>query len=343
MIASLCLEIEMNREFFQEGNIETIYFGGGTPSLLPVTEVEGLLKSITSTFSVSNNPEITFELNPDDAEPAYLEALLKLGINRLSIGFQSFDNAELRWMNRSHDAAQNRTAIIAARKSGFSNISVDLIFGSKFQTLGGWKHTLQETIALRPAHISAYQLTIENDTVLGRRVHKKQEPIPDSDLCASMFEILMDEAEVAGYHQYEISNFSKPGFHSRHNSSYWNNSRYLGIGPSAHSYNGENRMVNPKSNALYMHNVQKGLPIYATENLSPNEKYNEYVLTRLRTSGGCNCGEIEKLFGKEYREHFETRAARHGCFVSIHEKTISLTRKGKFFADGIASDLFLIP
>lgn len=341
MTSAMCEEIAARKEYLADKNLKSVYFGGGTPSLLTHAEVEKLLGTISEHFTLTQNAEITFELNPEDANPEYLKAIRKAGVNRLSVGLQSFSDEELKWMNRAHSAAESVQCIAQARAAGFENISIDLIYGSRFQTEETWRATLDKAFALDVPHVSLYNLTIEGRTKLYNQLQKSQEPEVDSGLSARLFDILMDETAMHGFEHYEISNFCKPGFMAVHNSNYWRGEHYLGIGPAAHSYNGEARRFNVKSNTRYLQALQSGEKYWDEETLSTDDKYNEYVLTRLRTSWGCTVAEIAQLFGEKYAAHFVERVRNKGEYINDNKGKITLTRKGKHFADGLASDLFI--
>jgi oxygen-independent coproporphyrinogen-3 oxidase len=303
-------------------------------------EVEKILKTAHAAFEVENNAEITFELNPEDADPEYLSAIRKLGVNRLSIGLQSFNDEELKWMNRAHSAQQSVDCISNAKKAGFENISVDLIYGSKFQSEESWRDALQKVFDLNVAHISSYNLTIEGKTKLYSLLQQKAEPEVDSELSSRLFDILMEETSKAGYMHYEISNFCKPGSMAVHNSSYWKGAHYLGVGPAAHSYNEVSRSFNVRSNSQYLQCIEEGKPYFEEEELTDKDKYNEYVLTRLRTNWGCDLDEMKKLFDGEFVAHFLKQVRNHKNKIEIKGHIITLTKTGKHFADGIAADLF---
>lgn len=342
LVDAICSEIAVHAAYLEEKQLQSVYFGGGTPSVLSAGEIERILAAANKAFSIDEQAEITFELNPEDASFAYLSDLKKAGINRLSVGLQSFNDAELKWMNRMHSAVQSKKCIADAQHAGFENISIDLIYGSHHQSRESWRDTLHEAFSLDVQHISSYNLTVEAKTPLDHFIRKKAEQAPDHDLGSALFDILMEETSLHGYDQYEISNFSRPGFRAVHNSNYWKGEFYLGIGPSAHSYNGASRRYNVKSNAQYIKGIQSGHPIFEEEILSANDKYNEFVMTRLRTSWGCNTEEIRLLFGEEFLSHFLQQAARHKHLLQIHENNVTLTQQGRHFADGIASDLFRI-
>ena len=332
-----------NRQHYLENEVVTsVYFGGGTPSLLAISELKQILASVHANFIVAENAEITFELNPEDAELTYLKEIKKLGINRLSIGLQSFNEAELKWMNRAHSAQQNYTSIKTAQAAGFDNISIDLIYGSKFQTAESWKETLHTAFSLNTQHISSYNLTVEGRTQLHQLVKEKKETDVDSDLSSQLFDVLMEETEKNGFIQYEISNFCKPGFMALHNSNYWKGFSYLGVGPSAHSYNTISRRFNARSNAQYIQTLEEDKPFYEEEILTPNDLYNEYILTRLRTEWGCDMEDMRNTFEEKYTTHFlkQIESYKQKNFIDIKRNIITLNNQGKHFADGIASDLF---
>ncbi|HKC67103.1 MAG TPA: radical SAM family heme chaperone HemW [Bacteroidia bacterium] len=342
LVDAICEEINSRHNYLESQTVNSIYFGGGTPSLLSPEELEQILATIHSNFVVNKKAEVTFELNPEDAEIIYLRAIKRLGINRLSIGLQSFDEDELKWMNRAHNAQQNFDCIKIAQQAGFDNISIDLIYGSKFQTIGTWKKTLQTAFELNTQHISSYNLTVENRTQLQHLIKEKKEKEVDSETSSQLFDILMEETKKNGFNQYEISNFCKPDFMAQHNSNYWKGLSYLGIGPSAHSYNGISRRFNVRSNAQYIQAIEGSKTFYEEEILTANDKYNEYILTRLRTEWGCDVLEIQNDFGKKYYAYFlsQLELYKQKNFVEIKQNTITLTKQGKHFADGIASDLF---
>ena len=341
LVQAICKEISSRKEYLKNETVNSIYFGGGTPSLLSLLELEQILTTIHDHFVVVEKAELTFELNPEDAETNYLEHIRKLGINRLSIGLQSFNEEELKWMNRAHTARQNFECIKMAHTAGFDNISIDLIYGSKFQTTESWIDTLHTAFSLNTQHISSYNLTVENRTKLQQLIKEKKEQDIDSETSSQLFDILMEEAEKNGFKQYEISNFSKPGFMALHNSNYWKGFSYLGIGPSAHSYNGISRRFNVRSNARYIQALEEDKLFYEEEILTPKDLYNEYILTGLRTEWGCNMQEIETMFGKKYAEYFLKQLEKHKKFIDSKQNTITLNKQGRHFADGIAADLFI--
>jgi oxygen-independent coproporphyrinogen-3 oxidase len=342
LVNAICKELTDRKDYLENKPVKSLYFGGGTPSLLSLSELEQILETVNLKFTPDKKAEITFELNPEDADLTYLQEIKKLGVNRLSIGLQSFEDAELTWMNRAHNAQQNFDCITKARQAGFDNISIDLIYGSKFQTPESWRKTLQTAFGLNTQHISSYNLTVESRTQLQHLIKEKKEKEVDSELSAQLFDMLIEETEKAGFTQYEISNFCKPGFPAAHNSNYWKGLWYLGIGPSAHSYNGVSRRFNVRSNAPYIQAVENNKVFYEEEILTANDKYNEYILTRLRTEWGCDTEEMRNLFGEKYIVFFLKQIEPYiqKKLVTINQNTVTLSKQGKHFADGIASDLF---
>ena len=340
LVDAICREISQRKYYLKDKDLKSVYFGGGTPSTLTVEEVKKILFAVSTNFLIDKNAEITFELNPEDAAPEYLSAIRNAGINRLSIGLQSFDEEELKWMNRAHTAQQSVDCVVNARKAGFENISVDLIYGSRFQNEETWNKTLHKVFELNVPHISSYNLTIEGKTKLSSLLQQKSEPEVDSALSSRLFDILMAETAKHGFEHYEISNFCKPGFMAVHNSSYWKGAHYLGVGPAAHSYNGVSRSFNVKSNTQYIQNLESEKSYWEDEILSDKDKYNEYILTRLRTSWGCDWNEMERIFDKKFMEHFKNKLAEHKEHIVIFRGVVTLNQAGKHFADGIAADLF---
>lgn len=342
LIRALCLELDMQRNYLENESLETIYLGGGTPSLLSGQDLQTLFNAIHKNFSVSN-PEITLEANPDDLSAQKITLIKDAGVNRLSIGVQSFDDGVLKFLNRAHSGSEASQCLEVARRAGFDNISIDLIYAIPGQDNSLWKKNLDKVIGLSPPHISAYTLTIEEKTVFGRQQKKGVFKTESDEVAAVQMEMLMDELDHAGYEQYEISNFCKPGFYSRHNSSYWQQKKYLGIGPSAHSYNGESRQFNVSNNAIYVRSMAKGKIPCETEVLSRANKINEYLLTTLRTTWGCSLSYLRSALA------FDLLNERHEAIASLEEfelmtrkqDILVLTKKGRLLADKIASDLFI--
>lgn len=325
--------------------IDTIYFGGGTPGLLPPPLLEKILSAVYKRFQVQAGAEITLETNPDDHSPEKLMAWQQMGINRLSIGVQSFYEDDLRWMNRVHNATQSLQAIQAAQDAGFSNLTIDLIYGTPGLTDERWLHNLQQAIDLQVQHLSCYALTVEPKTALEVQIRKGKLPAVSTDQQATQFLLLTDWAAQAGFEHYEISNLAQPGHRSRHNSAYWQGKPYWGFGPSAHSYNGQaRRWWNIANNALYQKGLENGLPIAEEETLTPAQQLNEYVMTALRTLEGIQLTDNRWLGADEKLQQQTLRSARkwqqQGKLL-LHPTTIQLTREGRLYADGIAADLFV--
>ncbi|WP_111594620.1 radical SAM family heme chaperone HemW [Chitinophaga dinghuensis] len=343
MVKSILQEIELQQHYLGNDTIHTVYFGGGTPSLLSREELQSILDKLRQYFSIAPDAEITLEANPDDLDAAKLQELKSLGINRLSIGVQSFHEADLQWMNRAHNSTQAKECIIQAKAAGFNNITIDLIYGGPGLSDEGWKQNVQEAISLGIPHLSCYALTVEPGTALDSFIRKKKMEAVDPERAARHFEMLMTWMEEAGYEHYEISNFALPGWHSQHNSSYWKGLSYLGLGPSAHSFNGHSRQWNVANNALYIKSIGAGKIPFELETLSVEMQFNEYIMTSLRTKAGCDLGWVEERFGVDLAKQLTMQSQRYlakGWMVQ-QGTHIRLTQAGRLFADGIAADLFL--
>lgn len=342
MIAAISKELLLQKDYLQSETVETIYFGGGTPSLLTSTEIKSILDTIRSIHRISANAEITLEANPDDLTPLRLTEFREAGINRLSIGIQTFNTEQLKSLNRIHDGTAAVKSFNDARDAGFNNISIDLMYSLPGETMADWKQDILQAISLNPEHISCYSLTIEEKTAFGKwAAAGKLKPEPD-EVSARHLELLMDELHRAGYEHYEISNFAKPGFYSNHNSNYWRGVTYLGVGPSAHSFNGGSRQFNISNNHAYVKALQAETIPFEKEILSRENKINEYILTTLRTSRGTDLAFLKSL-------HEYDLAAEHGEYVSrllnkqlvtLENHILKLTNTGKLLADKISSDLF---
>lgn len=344
LVECIIAEIEMRKNYLSDKTIQTIYFGGGTPSLLSEKETFLILEKIFKTYKVSNDSEITLECNPDDLSELKLKELKRAEINRLSIGLQSFNEEELKWMNRAHTAKESEASVKRAQDKGFENITIDLIYGSKFSTLGNWKNTLNKAIELSVSHISSYNLTIEDKTKLGHDFKVKKEQAVDEEKSAELFLEMVDRLEKNNFIQYEISNFGKEGFFSQHNSNYWKGIHYIGIGPSAHSFDGVSRQWNIANNNAYIKHIsEKKETYFEKETLTETERFNEYVLTTLRTIWGIDLNYLKKNFNSDFVSAFlkqvetylknETIVLKDNCYV--------LTNSGKLLADRIASELFV--
>jgi len=344
MVDAMVSELEQRLGYLSDKRIETIYFGGGTPSILNERDLGKLFEAVHAHYDVAGNAEITLECNPDDLSNAVLHGLKSLGVNRLSIGLQSFDEAELRWMNRAHTAAESEASVKRAQDKGFENITIDLIYGSKFQSLSDWKRTLRKAIDLQVKHISAYNLTIEDKTKLGRDYAASKEPAINDEKSAEFFLEMIGILEKEDFVHYEISNFGKPDFFSRHNSNYWKGIPYMGLGPSAHSFDGSTRQWNIANNPVYMKHVfDKSLSFFEREELSANDRFNEYMLTGLRTMWGVSAAYITSHFEQEFYFHFlnAVKPYLERGLVLETNGAYTLTRDGKLLADRIASELFI--
>jgi len=344
MIECIIKEIETRVAYLNNKTISSIYFGGGTPSILNKKELQSILNTIYTNFTVTENVEITLECNPDDLNDNKLVDFKKAGINRLSIGIQSFDNADLQFMNRSHNAQEAELCVELATKHGFQNITIDLIYGLPNQSVEAWEKNLDKMFRLGVNHFSAYALTIEPKTALKHLIDKKKiNPIDDA-ISVQHFNALVQLAEKNGFVQYEISNFGKEDSFSQHNTAYWKGIHYLGIGPSAHSYNGTSRQWNIASNKQYIQKVNTKKDYFEIEILTMEQQYNEYLFTSLRTIWGVKNKIIKSSFGKKIQTHFLIGIEKWLRKDYIEEKngTYNLTKNGKAFADAIASDLFIV-
>lgn len=342
LIAALVKEIQLRKEELT-GTVETIYFGGGTPSLLKNSELQLLLDEVYANFEVSENPEITLEANPDDLTEKLIYQLALSPINRLSIGVQSFFEEDLKLMNRAHNAEEAEKCIQLA-KEHFSNISIDLIYGIPEMTHERWLANVEKALALNIPHLSCYALTVEPKTALENFIKKGIVPPVEDDVAQEHHRLLVEKTEAAGYENYEFSNFSKSGWHSKNNTAYWQGKPYLGIGPSAHSYDGGRRSWNVASNSVYIKKIEAAELPLERETLSTKDKYNEYVMTRLRTANGISIQEVSKAFGVPYKDYLLQQAAQHIASELLEHKNerLIVTKKGKFLTDGISSDLFLV-
>jgi len=342
LVDALCKELVLRKNEIL-GRVETIYFGGGTPSLLSQEELEIIFKTIYENYTIIENPEITLEANPDDLSRQKLEQLAKSPINRLSIGIQSFFEEDLKFMNRAHNAEEAENSIKKAKKY-FKNISIDLIYGVPGMSNVRWKQNIEKALSFEILHISSYALTVEPKTALDTFIKKGLVPPVDDALAEQHFFTLMETLQTNDFVQYELSNFGKEGFFSRNNTAYWQGKTYLGIGPSAHSYDGKNRSWNVKNNSLYINSIEKGNLPSETETLSITDCYNEYVMTGLRTIWGLSLTRVELDFGKKYKEYLLLQALKHleENLLYLDGDLLLVTKKGKFLSDGLASDLFLL-
>ncbi len=343
MVAALCEELRFRESELKNTLVETIYFGGGTPSILRPAQINQLIDAVYEHYPVCENPEITLEANPDDLTPVTIEALGESRINRLSIGVQSFFDADLTLMNRAHTNAQAMSCITLSRKR-FPNISIDLIYGIPGMDDDRWRKNLEIALSLDVPHISSYALTVEDKTALKRFIDKGIVAAPDDEQAQRQFHILLDTMESHGYANYEFSNFGKPGFFSQNNTAYWTGKHYLGIGPSAHSFNGTHRGWNINNNAKYIKSIQAGALPIEREALSLVDRYNEYIMTGLRTIYGVSMEKVSREFGVHVKDYMMQQAQEHltNHLLYIDGDLLLVTRKGKFLSDGIASDLFML-
>ncbi len=347
LLAALLKETALQQDYLSSEIVETIYFGGGTPSLLTISDLQSQLDKVGETFHVLNDAEITLEANPDDITEEKLTGWKEIGINRLSIGVQSFFEEDLAWMNRAHNAKQAIDNLQLAIKQ-FDNITIDLIYGHPLLTNEKWKQNADRVIALNIPHISCYALTVEPKTPLHKMILEKKREDVQQEKQAEQFLMLMQWLEDAGYEHYEISNFAKPGFRSRHNSSYWQGKKYLGLGPSAHSFDGKIRQWNIANNTIYIESLAKDKIPFEKEMLTPAQQLNEYIMTSLRTVEGLDLERVESSeFGVQSPDPIATGfGVRTQKFIDagkmiLKENKLILTKEGKLFADGIAAELFV--
>ncbi|MBO9682884.1 MAG: radical SAM family heme chaperone HemW [Flavisolibacter sp.] len=341
LVKALVKEAEKEKDYLQGEKINTIYFGGGTPSILEVSDLEFLISGLFKNYPVSADAEITLEANPDDITTDKLKAWKGIGINRLSIGIQSFFEEELKWMNRAHNAQQAIGNLQLARKE-FGNITIDLIYGSPLLTDEMWKQNVDRAIAFEIPHLSCYALTVEEKTPLYKLINTEKTADVDNEKQARQFLLLMQWLREKGYEHYEVSNFAKPGFRSRHNSSYWKGEKYLGLGPSAHSYNGMERRWNVANNNLYIKGINENCPEREKETLTSAQKLNEFIMISLRTKEGMDLTGLEKEFGPKEKDRIKSKIEKfkNNNLICINNSFIQLTDEGMLRADGIASELF---
>ena len=335
-------ELEMRKDYLGSELIDTVYLGGGTPSLLDLHYLSEIRNQVHSLYQVSSDAEWTLEANPDDLEQKYLFDLQKAGFNRISIGTQSFDENILSYLNRRHNAQQSVRSVILAREAGFQNISVDLIYGIPGLSKEAWERSVDMVIDLNVEHLSAYHLTYHEGTVLYQRLRDgKLREVPD-EISLEQYHYLIHALKDAGYEHYEVSNFAKPGYFSRHNSAYWRERKYLGIGPSAHSYDGVSRQWNIRSNQQYVSLINSGKMYYNKENLSEIDRYNDYIITSLRTIWGIDQRRIFENYSKQLTEHFQAALKKYQKTDFLYEENfvIRLSEEGIFVSDRIIEDFF---
>ena len=343
MVLALAKEIELCKGESQYEIIETIYFGGGTPSVLTIDDIRFLINSVYEHYQVVENPEITLEANPDDLDNEIIIQYANSPINRLSIGVQSFFEDDLQLMNRAHNSAEAKKCLEFATQH-FDNISIDLIYGMPNMSNEKWLQNIETALSFNIPHISSYALTVEPKTALHKMIKSGSIPTLDDDLAQQHFHILIDKLQENGFVHYELSNFGKPDYFSKNNTAYWLGKKYIGIGPSAHSYNGESRSWNIANNSLYLKAIAENKLPSETEILSKTDQYNEYIMTGLRTIWGVSLVRIETEFGTKYLEYLYQQAEKYisDNLLEIENNVLKTTKKGKFLSDGIASDLFLL-
>lgn len=350
LVEALIGELALRKDELN-GVVRTVYFGGGTPSLLSEDELGRIFEALHRLYPISSDAEITLEANPDDlvdegdttAQDQKLKFFKSIGINRLSIGIQSFFESDLRWMNRAHNASEGIRSVEAAKKY-FDNLSIDLIYGIPGMTDARWQENLNQAFSFDIPHLSCYALTVEPRTALEKFIETGKSAPVDDDLAQIHHASLIRLTEAAGYDNYEFSNFGKPGYYSQNNTAYWEGKSYLGIGPSAHSYDGKSRSWNVENNSIYIRNIRDGIRPYEDEVLTQQDQYNEYVMTRLRTSSGIDLEKVVTVFGEKYLEYLLNQAelGQKAGNLIIDDKVVKVSRKGKFLTDGLAADLFWI-
>jgi len=343
LVESLLKEITLQKNYLS-APIETIYFGGGTPSLLQPTHFEKIINGLQNNFDLSALKELTIEANPDDINLAQAKMWKSIGINRLSIGIQSFQAEALSWMNRAHDTKQSRLAIEHSKAAGIDNISADLIYGTPHLSDEALLNDIAILNDYKIPHLSCYALTVEEKTALFHLIQEKKMENVDTEKQARHFELIVESLSNLGYEHYEISNFAKPGQRSRHNSNYWKGIPYLGLGPSAHSYNNISRQWNIANNALYMKSIKEGIVPYEVEQLDLSAKYNEFMMISLRLLEGVDMQQIETRFGLAYKQHTHSILADYllNGKIELTEKGFTISKQARFLADGIASDFFIV-
>lgn len=343
-LSALIREIELRKNYLEGETLETIYFGGGTPSQLSVENLNRIFEAIYRHFPVNQDMEITLEANPDDMTPAYVSALRSLPVNRISMGVQSFDAADLKFLNRRHDREEALRAVRLCQEHNLYNISIDLIYGLPGQTPEKWQKNLDEVLRLDIPHISAYHLIYEEGTALYHLLEAGKITPVDEETSLALFTLLIENLSAAGYKHYEISNFARPGWYARHNSSYWKGKKYLGLGPSAHSYNGTEREWNVDSLLEWIKGIQTGKVALESEQLDENTCYNEYIMTHLRTMWGINLNELSEKFGEKKLKYCLNIAQTYEKRNLLLQKDgkLTLTKEGIFVSDGIMTDLLWV-
>ncbi len=345
MILALQKEVALRAQYLTDKTIRSIYFGGGTPSLLTAEEIEHLIGNVAKHFEIANDAEITLEANPDDLDKAKVQALRHTPINRFSIGIQSFYEEDLRWMNRAHHASEAEASIKRVQDAGFENITADLIYGYPLLTNAKWQSNMEKLLTFNIPHISSYAMTVEQKTALAHFIRIGKTAPMQEPQSAEQMNMLIDTLTENGFAHYEISNFAKNEQYAKHNTAYWQGRHYLGIGPSAHSFNGKSRSWNIANNIRYMEGIAIGKPVFETENLSREDQFNEYIMTSLRTMWGIDLEKIVRDFGTDSKQYLVSHIQ---YFIDqqevelIQKRYLTLTVKGKLLADYIASELFIV-
>lgn len=343
-VLALKKEIINRKSYLGDDVVKTIYFGGGTPSLLPVKYVDEILELLHENYNIISNPEVTLEINPDTIDKDKMLALKHLGVNRMSVGIQSFNDDDLRYLGRRHDSRHALQVLDDLSSVGFDRITLDLIYGMPTLTEEKWNHSLDIFFSTGISHLSAYALTVEPKTILGQKIEKEELQEVSEEDTIRHYNILVERTKENGFEHYEISNFAKEGCRSQHNSIYWQDVKYLGLGPSAHSYDGNSRQWNVSNLTKYIQLIDTGTECYyEKEILSKEDKFNEYVMTSLRTSWGCDVEKIERDYGKSYAHNFLKNIKKYldSGIMLMKDNNFILTDEGMLFADGIAADLFV--
>ena len=344
IVTSIVSELHLRKDYLKNQQVDTIYFGGGTPSLLNYLQFKSIFNAIFDTYNVDKDAEITFEANPDDLSPAFLNDVMKLPFNRISIGIQSFDDEFLKRINRRHSGIQAIKAVQACKQHGINNISIDLIYGLPGQTMENWSKELETAYGLDVQHISVYGLTYEQGTRLWKQREMGTVQVVDEDVMIEMYDLMLQKMDERGFEAYEISNFALPGCRSRHNSAYWKMNPYLGVGPSAHSFDGNSRQWNIASNTKYINSIKNGMVPFEKEVLSMNDRYNDYVMVSLRTADGIDIDFIEKQFGTEFSDYciINSTPFINSDKMIQSQKILKLSKEGIQISNLIISELMKV-
>lgn len=340
---ALCKEIKNRAEYLENEPIKTIYLGGGTPSVLSVEDLKHIFDTLYKTFNIVENAEITMEANPDDLTEVYVKQMEVLPVNRLSMGVQSFDDDDLKFMNRRHNAAMAIDVVQRVLKAGYKNVTIDLIYGLPKQSPSKWKKNLDIALKLGVQHLSCYHLMYEEGTPLYQQLHKKKVTPITEKVSNKLFEMLIEETDNAGFEHYEISNFALPGYYSKHNTSYWTGEKYLGVGPSAHSFNGKSRQWNKKGVHAYLKALEHDFPVFEMEELTEIQRFNEYVITRMRTQWGCVLEDMRNRFSENHTHEFEKNIKKWVSRYHVLHTNVAyiISKSGIMISDAILADIIL--